>query len=237
MADKKHFDFLFHRLKSSCFRDFIKRHAGVLTLLVQHQFRGFALGTVGGDQDKIHPGQHAKAALTAELRFQLGAQIGRLVVQKIYRRTAGQRIGQVHIPPHQRVQLFHFGQALHVQVVDLLYQLALERLKLTVVAQLVVAFPVVQRGQQVPHVGAGLFLGEVFVGHVPDACVDQIVHAAVGVGAFGVAPFTVVLVGGAILVVADDGILQRHAAALAHQLPRCAQQRVDRYIELFGCSP
>ena len=80
----------------------------------------------------------------------------------------------------------------------------------------------------------GLFLGEVFVGHVPDACVDQIVHAAVGVGAVGVAPFAVVLVGGAILVVADDGILQRHAAALAHQLPRCAQQRVDRYIELFG---
>ena len=145
--------------------------------------------------------------------------------------SAGEPVGEIHIAAGERVELCKGRHALDVQGVDLVDQLPLEGLKLAAVAELVIALPVIQRGQELLHIGAGLLLGEVLAHHVPDADVQQIVHAAVGIDSVGIAPFAVILVETAVVIPADDRVLQRHAAALADQAARLAEQRVDRHAE------
>ena len=50
----------------------------------------------------------------------------------------------------------------------------------------------------------------------------------------GITPLTVLLVEGAVRLSTDIGVLQRHAAALANQLPRRAQQGIDGDIKQAG---
>lgn len=92
-------------------------------------------------------------------------------------------------------------------------------------------FPMLQLGHDGFHVGANLFGGPCLAGHMLNAEVDQLFLAGIGELAAGIAPFTVVLVEGAVGVFAGGGIVERHAAALADQLPWRAQQRVDGNVE------
>ena len=121
-----------------------------------------------------------------------------------------------------------------MKVVDLIDQFLLESFKLAVVAELFVAFPVVQRGQYLLQILTRLRLGKTLVCHILDADFDQIVHITVGIGPVRKAPFAVILVERSIRVAADERIIKRHAAALADQLARRAEQGVDRNVKKSG---
>ena len=88
-------------------------------------------------------------------------------------------------------------------------------------------FPVLQVGHDGFHMGADLFGGPLLVCHVGDAEFDQLRRAGVTEFAAVVAPLAVVLVERAVRLLAGGGVLQRHAAALADQLPGRAQERID----------
>ena len=92
-------------------------------------------------------------------------------------------------------------------------------------------FPMLQLGHDGFHMGANLFGGPGFAGHMLNAEVDQLFLAGIGELAAGIAPLTVVLVEGTVGVLAGGGIVERHSAALADKLPRRAQQRVDGNVE------
>ena len=92
-------------------------------------------------------------------------------------------------------------------------------------------FPVLQVGHDGFHMGADLFGGPLLVCHVGDAEVDQLRRAGVTEFAAVVAPLAVVLVERAVRLLAGGGVLQRHAAALADQLPGRAQERIDRDVK------
>ena len=92
-------------------------------------------------------------------------------------------------------------------------------------------FPMLQLGYDGFHMGANLFGGPGFCGHMGYAEVDQLFLAGIGELAAGIAPLTVVLVEGTVGVLAGGGIVERHSAALADQLSGRAQQRVDGNVE------
>ena len=200
----------------------------VLSFLVQYQLRIRAFRLISADQDEVHVGEDSEAAVAAEFAFELGAEVGGAVVQEFDLRAARERVGEVDEASDERAEGLDLRHALNVEIVYLIDQFLLECFEFAVVAQFLVALPVVEGGQYLPHVSAGLVLGEVLVHHVADADIDQAVHVVVGVGSVGVAPFAVVLVGGAVLVIAYDRIVHGHAAALADQLLRGAEERVDR---------
>lgn len=82
--------------------------------------------------------------------------------------------------------------------------------------------------------GANLLRREAFACHVPDAEVDELLHALVDVLPIGIAPLAVVLIQLAVGLPADEGVLQGHPAALTHQLPGGAQKGVDGHIKEPG---
>lgn len=95
-------------------------------------------------------------------------------------------------------------------------------------------FPMLQVRHHGLHVGADLLRRPALAGHVRHAEVDELLLTGIRERAVGIAPFAVLLVEGAIRLPAGGGILQRHPAALADQLPRRAQQRVDGDIKQPG---
>ena len=60
---------------------------------------------------------------------------------------------------------------------------------------------------------------------------NQGVQIGVGKLSIGVAPLAVVLIEAAVRFLTQDGILQWHSTALAHQPPRRTQQGVDGHVE------
>ena len=76
-----------------------------------------------------------------------------------------------------------------------------------------------------------LLRGLDFVCHMLRAEGNQGVQIGVGKLSVGIAPFTVVLIEAAVRFLAQDGILQGHSAALAHQPPGRTQQGVDGYVK------
>ena len=84
------------------------------------------------------------------------------------------------------------------------------------------------------QIAAGLLLRESFRHHLADADVNQVVHIAVGKRSVGIAPPAVVLIDRAVFFPAENRVLQRHPAALADQLPRRAEQGIDRHVEQAG---
>lgn len=63
------------------------------------------------------------------------------------------------------------------------------------------------------------------------AKINKCIHVGVGVFPIGVAPLAEVLVELAVRLSARGLVLERHPAALAHELVRRAQKRVYRHIE------
>ena len=61
--------------------------------------------------------------------------------------------------------------------------------------------------------------------------IQQFLLRIVGELPIGIAPAAIVFVDAPIRLAAEEAILQRHAAALAEELARRAQQRVDRYVK------
>ena len=88
-----------------------------------------------------------------------------------------------------------------------------------------------ERRQESRHVRAHLPGRPLLACHVLRTEVDELVHARIGEFSIGVAPFTVVLVDGSVRLTAERRLLERHPAALADQLPRRAQKRVDRHVK------
>ena len=118
-----------------------------------------------------------------------------------------------------------------MQVVDFIHQLLFENLELSVVAKLGVLLPVVELWQSLFQIGTRLFFGEILIHHVRHAGADQRVHIAVGIFSVRITPFAVILIQCFVFVPADDGILQRHSAALADELTGFSEQRVDGNVE------
>lgn len=81
---------------------------------------------------------------------------------------------------------------------------------------------------------AHLLGGPLLACHVLYAEVDQLLRTFIFEFAAVIAPFAVFLIERTVGFFADCGIVERHSAALAEQLPRRAQQRVNRNIEEFG---
>ena len=67
-------------------------------LFVKQQLRVFPLRLVGADQEEVHVGQDAEAAVPAQLRLQLAAQIGGAVVQELCRGPIGQTVREIDPP-------------------------------------------------------------------------------------------------------------------------------------------
>lgn len=84
------------------------------------------------------------------------------------------------------------------------------------------------------HMGANLFRRPVFGCHVFHAKINQLLFAGVGECTVGIAPLAVFLIKRTIRLLAGCGIVKRHAAALANQLPGSPQQCVDRNIKEQG---
>ena len=61
--------------------------------------------------------------------------------------------------------------------------------------------------------------------------IRQFLKACVCEFSFGVAPLAIFLVERAVRLFADGRIVERHTAALANQLPRGAQKRIDRNVK------
>ena len=82
---------------------------------------------------------------------------------------------------------------------------------------------------------ASFCIGRVFrVGHVRKQKVEQGVFAGVGEFPISIAPFAVILVERTVDFSADHRIVaKRHAAALAKELARGPEQRVDRNVEFL----
>ena len=91
-----------------------------------------------------------------------------------------------------------------------------------------------QLGQLRLKVGARLLGRPILIGHVLHQKIGQRLQILIGKLPVGIAPLAVVLVERAVRLAAEQRILQRHAAALADQLARRAQQRVDRYVKQRG---
>ena len=91
-------------------------------------------------------------------------------------------------------------------------------------------FPVLQIRDDGLHVRAYLLLRPGVACHVLHAELDQLLRARILERAVRVAPFAVFLVESTVRLSAGGGILERHAAALADQLPRGTEQRVDRNV-------
>ena len=69
------------------------------------------------------------------------------------------------------------------------------------------------------------------VRHMRQQKIQQRILALVSEGPLRIAPLAVILIIAAVWLPAGDAVLQRHAAALADELPRRTQQRIDGYIE------
>ena len=154
-----------------------------------------------------------------------------MIIQKFHIHAAGEPIGQIYIAANQSVQLFYLWQAFNVKVVYFFDQLLLKLFKLPVVAKLFISFPVIQFGQRLFQIDFGLLFGKVFIYHMPHTDVDQVIHVAVCVCPIGKAPLAIIFIKRAVLISADNRIIQRHSAALADQLIRRTKQCVDGYVE------
>ena len=84
------------------------------SLFIQNEFRIRSVLPVCGDQNEIHTGKNAEASVSAELRLQLIAQIGHLVIQKFHFRSARKAVREIHKPSDKGVQFFHFGHLLQL---------------------------------------------------------------------------------------------------------------------------
>lgn len=112
-----------------------------LSFLVKNQLRILALRSKRGHHDEIHAGKNPEAPLSAELRIQLIAQIGRSVIQELHASAVRQRIFQIHVFAHERIQLLDLRKSFDVKVVDFFYELFLEFLKLPAIAERFVFLP------------------------------------------------------------------------------------------------
>lgn len=91
--------------------------------------------------------------------------------------------------------------------------------------------PVLELRQQVLQVGADLDGRKGIVCHVGRAEIDQRIHALIRECAVRIAPLAVILVERAVRFAAHAPVFERHAAALADELPRRTEQRVDRDVK------
>ena len=154
-----------------------------------------------------------------------------MIIQKFHICPAGKPVGKIYVAANQSIQLFYLGHSLNMEVVYFSDQLLFELLKLPVVAELLVFFPVVQFGQCLFQINAGLLFGKVFIYHMPYTDIDQVIHITVGICPVGIAPLAIIFVERTVLILTDNRIIQRHSAALADQLIRRSKQSVDGNIE------
>ena len=80
-------------------------------------------------------------------------------------------------------------------------------------------------------IGPRLLCRPVFIGHMPNQEIRQLLPIGVSKFPAGIAPFTVFLIECAVRFPAGCGILKGHTAALADQLPGRAQKSIDGYIK------
>ena len=114
-----------------------------LSLFVKDELRVGAARFVRADQNEVHVREDAEAPVPAELALQLVPEIRRLVVQKLHVHPVREPVLEVDIAPDERVQFLNLRQAFDVKAVDLVDQLLLERLELSVVAEFLVTLPIV----------------------------------------------------------------------------------------------
>ena len=69
----------------------------LLTFFVYYKLGIFTVLFIGTDKNKLHIRQYSKAPITAELTFELIAEIGFVVVKELCADTAWQRISKIDI--------------------------------------------------------------------------------------------------------------------------------------------
>ena len=103
---------------------------GVSSFFIQNQLGILPVFLIGGNQDKIHVGGNAETPVSAEFTFQLGAQIGCAILQKLYGFSIGKPVLQIDIASHKGIEGLDLGHPLDAQSVDLIHQLLFEGSKL-----------------------------------------------------------------------------------------------------------
>ena len=91
--------------------------------------------------------------------------------------------------------------------------------------------PMLQLRDDSFHMRPDLLRRPALTRHVRHAEIYQLLLAGIRELAAGVAPLAVVLVERIVRLLAGGGIVQRHPAALAHQLPWGTQQSIDGHAE------
>ena len=71
----------------------------------------------------------------------------------------------------------------------------------------------------------------VFIGHMPNEKIRQLLQIAVHKLPAGLAPFPILLIERTVRFPAGRGIIQEHTAALADQLPGRAQKGIDGHVK------
>ena len=94
----------------------------MLSFLVNDQLRVFTVFLIGADQQKIHICGNAEAAVAAKLTFQLVAEVGRLIVKEFDGFSVGKAVCKVDILAYKRVELFHLGHPVNMQIVEFIHQ-------------------------------------------------------------------------------------------------------------------
>lgn len=112
-----------------------------LSFLVKDQLRILSFRPKHGHHDEIHAGKHSEASVSAKLRIQLIAQIGRPVIQDFHALTVRQRIFQIHIFAHECIEFLDLWKAFDMKVVDFFYKLFFKLLKLPTIAERFVFLP------------------------------------------------------------------------------------------------
>ncbi len=120
-----------------------------LSLLVNDQLRVFAVFLIGADQQKIHICGNAEAAVAAKLTFQLVAEVGCLIVKEFDSFSVGKAVCKVDILAYKRVELFHLGHPVNMQIVEFIHQRLLVFLKRLRAAEIFIPLPVIELWQRI----------------------------------------------------------------------------------------
>ena len=97
-----------------------------------------------------------------------------------------------------------------------------------------IPLPIIQFRKHIPHICPHLLRRKLLICHVAHTDIDQIIHVVIHILAVGIAPLAVFLIEDAVGFSADHRVFHRHSAALADQLTRRAEDRIDGNTENLG---
>ena len=126
--------------------------AFLLSLFINDKLWIFSVFIIGADEQKIHIGNDAEAAVAAEFTFKLSTEISRAVVKEFDGSAVGERVFEIDEASDEGVQGFDLGHTLDIQRVQLVDQLLFEEIEIFLAAERSVALPIIQRRERGFHI-------------------------------------------------------------------------------------